>query len=133
MKISHITRGDEWLSTAPLHFQLWQAFGWQRPLYAHMPVILNPSGKGKLSKRTQSFVDGQWQVLVRVEEFVESGYLPTAVNNFIANVGWSSGDDQEIFTVADIMPRFDLADVNPAPTSLPYAKLDWINGQHMCS
>ncbi len=131
MQISHITRGDEWLSTAPLHFQLWQAFGWQRPLYAHMPVILNPSGKGKLSKRTQSFVDGQWQVLVRVEEFVNGGYLPTAVNNFIANVGWASGDDQEIFTVADIIPRFDLTDVNPSPTSLPYAKLDWINGQHI--
>lgn len=131
MQISHITRGDEWLSTAPLHFQLWAAFGWQRPLYAHMPVILNPSGKGKLSKRTQSFVDGQWQVLVRVEEFQEQGYLPAAVDNFIINVGWSSGDDQEIFTVADVVPRFDLADVNPSPTSLPYAKLDWINGQHI--
>lgn len=131
MQISHITRGDEWLSTAPLHFQLWAAFGWQRPLYAHMPVILNPSGKGKLSKRTQSFVDGQWQVLVRVEEFQEQGYLPAAVDNFIINVGWSSGDDQEIFTVADVVPRFDLTDVNPSPTSLPYAKLDWINGQHI--
>jgi glutamyl-tRNA synthetase len=131
MKISHITRGDEWLSTAPLHFQLWQAFGWERPYYAHMPVILNPSGKGKLSKRTQSFQDGQWQVLVRVEEFQEHGYLPEAVDNFLINVGWSSGDDQEIFTVADIVPRFDLQDVNAAPTSLPYAKLDWINGQHI--
>ena len=131
MKISHITRGDEWLSTAPLHFQLWQAFGWERPLYAHMPVILNPSGKGKLSKRTQSFQDGQWQVLVKVDEYEEQGYLPVAVNNFITNVGWSSGDDQEIFTVEEIVPRFDLADVNPAPTSLPYAKLDWINGQHI--
>lgn len=131
MKISHVTRGDEWLSSAPLHFQLWQAFGWERPLYIHMPVILNPSGKGKLSKRTQSFQDGQWQVLVKVEEYQEQGYIPAAVNNFIANVGWSSGDDQEIFTVEEIIPRFDLADVNAAPTSLPYAKLDWINGQHI--
>lgn len=131
MQISHVTRGDEWLSSAPLHFQLWQAFGWKRPLYAHMPVILNPSGKGKLSKRTQSFQDGQWQVLVKVEEYQEQGYIPVAVNNFIANVGWSSGDDLEIFTVEEIIPRFDLADVNAAPTSLPYAKLDWINGQHI--
>jgi glutamyl-tRNA synthetase len=131
MEITHITRGDEWLSTAPLHFQLWQAFGWERPVYAHMPVILNPSGKGKLSKRTQSFQDGQWQVLVRVDEYQENGYLPQAVDNFITNVGWSSGDDEEIFTVAEVTPRFDLADVNPAPTSLPYAKLDWINGQHI--
>jgi len=131
MKITHITRGDEWLSTAPLHFQLWKAFGWERPLYAHMPVILNPSGKGKLSKRTQSFQDGQWQVLVKVDEYEDQGYLPVAVNNFITNVGWSSGDDEEVFTVDDVVPRFDLADVNPAPTSLPYAKLDWINGQHI--
>ncbi|PIE81139.1 MAG: glutamate--tRNA ligase [Chloroflexi bacterium] len=131
MKITHITRGDEWLSTAPLHFQLWQAFGWKRPLYAHMPVILNPSGKGKLSKRTQSFQDGQWQVLVKVDEYEEQGYLPVAVNNFITNVGWSSGDDEEVFTVAEVIPRFDLSDVNPSPTSLPYAKLDWINGQHI--
>ncbi|MBE2222475.1 MAG: glutamate--tRNA ligase [Anaerolineae bacterium] len=131
MEITHITRGDEWLSSAPLHFQLWQAFGWERPLYAHMPVILNPSGKGKLSKRTQSFQDGQWQVLVKVDEYEEQGYIPVAVNNFIANVGWSSGDDLEIFTPEEIIPRFDLADVNSAPTSLPYAKLDWINGQHI--
>jgi glutamyl-tRNA synthetase len=131
MEISHVTRGDEWLSTAPLHFQLWQAFGWERPIYVHMPVILNPSGKGKLSKRTQSFQDGQWQVLVKVDEYEGGGYLPEAVDNFIINVGWSSGDDQEIFTVAEIVPRFDLQDVNPAPTSLPYAKLDWINGQHI--
>ncbi len=131
MKITHITRGDEWLSTAPLHFQLWQAFDWERPLYAHMPVILNPSGKGKLSKRTQSFQDGQWQVLVKVDEYEEQGYLPAAVNNFITNVGWSSGDDEEVFTVAEVVPRFDLSDVNPSPTSLPYAKLDWINGQHI--
>ncbi len=131
MKITHVTRGDEWLSSAPLHFQLWQAFGWERPLYAHMPVILNPSGKGKLSKRTQSFQDGQWEVLVKVDEYEEKGYIPVAVNNFIANVGWSSGDDLEIFTPEEIIPRFDLADVNSAPTSLPYAKLDWINGQHI--
>ena len=131
MKITHITRGDEWLSSAPLHFQLWQAFGWERPLYAHMPVILNPSGKGKLSKRTQSFQDGQFEVLVKVDEYEEKGYIPVAVNNFIANVGWSSGDDLEIFTAEEIIPRFDLADVNSAPTSLPYAKLDWINGQHI--
>ena len=131
MQITHVTRGDEWLSSAPLHFQLWGAFGWKRPLYAHMPVILNPSGKGKLSKRTQSFQDGQWQVLVKVDEYEEQGYIPVAVNNFIANVGWSSGDDLEIFTPEEIIPRFDLADVSPAPTSLPYAKLDWINGQHI--
>lgn len=131
MKITHVTRGDEWINTAPLHHNLWQAFGWQMPEYAHMPVILNPSGKGKLSKRTQSFMDGQWQVLVRVEEFQENGYLPKAVNNFLANVGWSFGEDREIFTIEEAIERFELADVNPAPTSLPYSKLEWLNGQYI--
>ncbi len=131
MKITHVTRGDEWINTAPLHVNLWKAFGWQMPEYAHMPVILNPSGKGKLSKRTQSFMDGQWQVLVRVEEFQENGYLPRAVNNFLANVGWSFGEDREIFPIEEAIARFDLADVNPAPTSLPYSKLEWLNGQYI--
>lgn len=131
MKISHITRGEEWLNTAPLHVRIWEAFGWEMPHYAHLPVILNPSGKGKLSKRTQSFQDGQFQVLVRVEEFQEEGYLPTAVNNFLTNVGWNFGDDQEIFTMEEAISRFDLADVNPAPARLPYSKLEWINGQYI--
>lgn len=131
MKISHITRGEEWLNTAPLHVNIWKAFGWEMPQYAHLPVILNPSGKGKLSKRTQSFQDGEYQVLVRVEEFQEAGYLPTAVNNFLTNVGWSFGDDREIFTVEEAMERFTLEGVNPAPTRLPYSKLDWINGQYI--
>jgi glutamyl-tRNA synthetase len=101
------------------------------PVYAHMPVVLNPSGRGKLSKRTHSFMDGQWQVLVRVEEFAQHGYLPEAVKNFLANVGWSFGQDREIFSMAEAIERFDLADINPAPTSLPYSKLEWINGQYI--
>lgn len=131
MKITHITRGEEWLSTAPLHVNIWRAFGWEMPQYAHLPVILNPSGKGKLSKRTQSFMDGKYQVLVRVEEFQEEGYLPDALNNFLSNVGWSFGDDREIFTMDEAVARFDLADVNPAPASLPYSKLEWLNGQYI--
>lgn len=131
MEISHVTRGDEWINTAPLHVQLWQAFGWEMPIYAHMPVILNPSGKGKLSKRTQSFQDENQLVLVRVEEFQEAGYLPTAVVNFLTNVGWSFGDDREIFSVAETVARFDLQNVSPSPTKLPYSKLDWLNGQYI--
>ncbi len=131
MKITHITRGDEWLNTAPLHVNIWKAFGWDMPVLAHLPVILNPSGKGKLSKRTQSFQDGQFQVLVRVSEFQEAGYLPEAVNNFLANVGWAFGDDQEIFEIEDAIQRFELEDINPAPARLPYSKLDWINGQYI--
>ncbi len=131
MKITHITRGDEWINTAPLHVNLWQAFGWEMPIYAHMPVILNPSGKGKLSKRTQSFTDGEYQVLVRVEEFRESGFLPYAVNNFLANVGWSFGGDVEKFTMDEAIARFGFDGVNPSPTRLPYSKLEWLNGQYI--
>ncbi len=131
MKISHILRADEWISTAPLHINLYHAFGWPIPVYAHLPLVLNPSGKGKLSKRTQAFDEGGREVLVKVEEFQEAGLLPEAVVNFLANVGWSFGDDREKFTLGEAVPRFELSDVNPAPSRLPYDKLDWLNGQYI--
>ncbi|MGH2536177.1 MAG: glutamate--tRNA ligase [Candidatus Promineifilaceae bacterium] len=131
MRISHVTRGIEWLSTAPLHVNLFRAFGWELPLYVHMPVILNPSGRGKLSKRKQAFDDQGQQILVRVEEFRAAGYLPEALNNFLASVGWSFGGDREIFSLAEAIERFELADINPAETRLPYEKLDWLNGQYI--
>lgn len=131
MEISHILRADEWISTAPLHINIYAAFGWETPIYAHLPVVLNPSGKGKLSKRTQAFDDEGQQVLVKVEEFRDAGLLPQAIDNFLANVGWSFGDDREKFTMAEAFPRFELEDVNPAPARLPYDKLDWLNGQYI--
>jgi len=131
MEITHVTRGVEWLSTAPLHVNIFRAFGWDLPVYVHLPLILSPSGKGKLSKRTQAFDDAGHQVLVRVEEFPPAGYLPQAVVNFLANVGWSFGDDREKFTIPEAIERFDLADINPAETRLPYEKLDWLNGQYI--
>ncbi|NCF67450.1 MAG: glutamate--tRNA ligase [Chloroflexi bacterium] len=131
MHISHILRADEWISTAPLHINLYHAFGWEMPVYAHLPLVLNPSGKGKLSKRTQAFDDGGREVLVKVEEFQEAGLLPEALVNFLANVGWAYGDDREKFTLDEALPRFELEDVNPAPARLPYDKLDWLNGQYI--
>lgn len=131
MGITHVTRGVEWLNTAPIHVRLFQAFGWELPVFVHLPVILNPSGKGKLSKRHQSFLDSGEQVLVRADEYQEAGYLPEAVVNFLATVGWSFGDDVEKFTVAEALPRFELADVSPAPVKLPYSKLAWLNGQYI--
>lgn len=131
MEISHILRADEWISSAPLHLNLYEAFGWEPPVLAHLPLVLNPSGSGKLSKRTQAFDDDGREVLVKVEEFRDAGYLPDAVNNFLANVGWSFGDDVEIFTMEEAMPRFELSGINPAPTRLPYDKLDWLNGQYV--
>jgi glutamyl-tRNA synthetase len=131
MEISHVTRGVEWISTAPLHVNIYTAFGWNLPVFVHLPVILNPSGKGKLSKRTQAFDESGQEILVRVEEFFDAGYLPEALVNFIANVGWSFGDDREKFSMSEAIPRFDLADINPAETRLPYEKLDWLNGQYI--
>jgi glutamyl-tRNA synthetase len=99
MQISHIVRADEWIPTAPLHVLMYDALGWEKPVYAHAPLILNPSGKGKLSKRSQAFTDAGQEVLVQVREFETAGYLPTALTNFLCNVGWAFGDDQEVFSL----------------------------------
>ena len=131
MEISHIMRADEWIATAPLHKQIYDAFGWEMPAIAHLPVILSPTGKGKLSKRDQAFQDGQTRVLVQVREFREAGYLPEALVNFLMNVGWAFGEDREIFTLEEAIPRFRLEDINPAPAQLPYSKLDAINGVYI--
>ncbi|MBN1120182.1 MAG: glutamate--tRNA ligase [Anaerolineae bacterium] len=131
MAISHITRADEWIATAPLHVQIYRAFGWEMPAIAHLPVILSPSGKGKLSKRDQAFTEGDTQVLVQVREFREAGYLPEAVVNFLTNVGWAFGDDREVFSTEEVLPRFRLEDINPAPGRLPYEKLEWLNGVYI--
>ncbi len=131
MEITHIMRADEWINTAPLHIHLYEAFGWEKPVYAHLPLVMNPSGKGKLSKRSQGFDDSGTEVLVRVDEFKKAGMLPEAVVNFLANVGWNFGEDQEKFTMEEAIPRFKLEDINPAPSQLPYSKLDWLNSKYI--
>jgi glutamyl-tRNA synthetase len=128
MEISHIMRADEWIATAPLHRQLYLAFGWEMPAIAHMPVILSPSGKGKLSKRDQAFEEGNFKVLVQVREYKKAGYLPAAVVNFLLNVGWSYGEDREVYPVEEALPRFRVEDINPSGTNLPFEKLEWLNG-----
>src|SRR5690606_15914439 len=127
MEISHVTRANEWLPSLPLHILLWQAFGWEMPEYAHLPVLLNPNGKGKLSKRHAGFTEDGRQVLVLVDEFKRAGYLPQAVVNFLTNIGWTFGDDREIFSVEEAIERFDLRDVHPSNSRYPIEKLDWLN------
>jgi len=132
MRISHITRAVEWLPSFPLHIQIWNALGWEKPQFAHMPVFLNPNGKGKLSKRNAQFTDADGKsVPVLVHEFIEAGYLPAAVMNFLSNIGWNFGDNEEIFSTAQAIERFDLKDVNPANSAYPIAKLDWLNSQYI--
>ena len=132
MEISHVTRSNEWLPSLPIHINLWQAFGWEIPAYAHLPVLLNPNGKGKLSKRhagTQN--EAGEQMLVLVKEYKDAGYLPEAIMNFLTNIGWNFGDEREIFTTEEAIARFDLAQVNPANSAYPIEKLDWLNGLYI--
>jgi glutamyl-tRNA synthetase len=131
MEITHVLRGQEWLASAPLHKLLFDAFGWEAPVLVHLPIILDPSGKGKMSKR-KVVVAGK-EYLALVHEFMDAGYLPEALFNFLTNVGWSYDAEQEIFSREDAIERFDLNDINPSPAALPYDKLDWINGLYIRS
>lgn len=120
MGITHVTRGEEWIPSMPLHLILWDAFGWERPVFVHMPVILKPDGKGKLSKR-----DGAASLLALRDE----GYLHEAVVNYLAMVGWAYDDHTEIFSMDDLIEKFDLKRVSPSPARFNYEKLEWMN-QH---
>jgi glutamyl-tRNA synthetase len=131
MEITHIMRGEEWIPTAPVHQLLYAAFGWEMPKIAHLPVILNPNGKGKLSKRSAGMMANGRKVPVMLHEFREAGYLPEAVVNFLTNIGWSFGEDQEVFSVDATIKRFDLSRVNPAGGKFPLEKLDWLNGVYI--
>lgn len=119
MEISHILRGAEWIPTAPLHLRLYEAFGWPAPLLAHVPLILAPGG-GKLSKRHGS---------TSVEEFRAQGYLPEALMNYLALLGWSFDGTTEIFSKDDLLEKFTLERISPAPGTFDYKKLRWFN-QH---
>jgi glutamyl-tRNA synthetase len=119
MRISHIIRGDGWLPSAPKHLLLFQAFNWLPPAFAHLPLVLGPDKK-PLAKR-----HGARDVL----EYREAGYLPEAVDNFIAFLGWSPGTDQDIFTMDQLIHAFDLSKIQASPAVANLERLDWLNGQ----
>lgn len=129
MEITHVLRGEEWISSAPLHKLLYDAFGWQMPKLVHLPVILAPDGKGKMSKR-KTVVAGK-EYLALVHEFIEAGYLPEAMFNFLTNVGWNYDPEQEVFTREQAIDRFDVKTINPTAAALPYPKLEWLNGVYI--
>jgi len=122
MQITHIMRADEWLPSIPKHILLYQAFGWEIPVYAHLPIILSPTGKGKLSKRHGG---------VAVHEFQQEGYLPEAMVNFLALVGWAYDDKTELFTRQELIEKFSLEGVNKSPAAFSYDKLEWMNGVYI--
>jgi len=121
MQISHVIRGEEWLLSVPKHIRLYQAFGWEIPQMAHLPLLLNPD-RSKLSKR---------QGDVAVEDFLEKGYLPEALNNFVALLGWNPGTDQEFFSLKELTRLFSLERVNKAGAVFDLKKLNWMNGHYI--
>ncbi len=133
MQITHVLRADEWLPSLPRHILIYTAFGWTPPIFAHLPVILSPSGRGKMSKRSAKAAGGKFENSVFVTEFRDEGYLPEAMRNFLALVGWApgSGIEQEIFTLEELINVFSLEHVNPSPAAFPYDKLDWMNGMYI--
>ncbi len=121
MEISHVLRGDEWIASTPRHILIFEAFGWQRPEYAHLPVILSPDG-GKLSKRKGA---------ASVMDYKRNGFLPEALFNFLAFLGWSPGDDREKMTVDDMIKAFSINQISPKASVLDEKKLEWMNGLYM--
>lgn len=121
MKITHITRGIEWLASVPKHILLYEAFGYKVPVMAHMPVILDPDG-GKLSKRKGA---------VSAEEFISQGYLPEAVLNFLMLLGWAPKDDREFFSLVEFVKEFSLDRLNKASPVFDRQKLLWFNGEYI--
>jgi glutamyl-tRNA synthetase len=132
MKITHVIRGSEWLPTFPLHAHIVRAFGWPEPAWVHLSLFLKPSGKGKMSKRESADVmkDGY---STYVKDLAELGYLPEATANWIALMGWSYDDRAEFFTMQDLIEKFSLDHLNPAPAAINFTKFDHFNGLHIRS
>jgi glutamyl-tRNA synthetase len=123
MGITHVLRGDDWIPSTPKRIQLYQAFGWEPPIYVHVPLVLGPDGK-KLGKRHGA---------TAVDEFRRQGYLPDALFNFLALLGWApgEGDEQEIFTRQELIDKFNVQRINLSPAVFSYEKLDWMNGAYI--
>ncbi|MBB4078820.1 glutamyl-tRNA synthetase [Lewinella aquimaris] len=139
MKISHVIRGEEWLPSTALHVLLYRAFGWEKtmPAFAHLPLLLKPNGKGKLSKR-----DGQalgfpvfpldWNGgEEKLTGFREAGFLPQAMTNFLAFLGWNPGTEQEIFSLTELVEAFDLDRINKSGAQYDFEKAKWYNQQYL--
>jgi glutamyl-tRNA synthetase len=119
MQISHVLRADEWLPSTPKHLLLWEAFGWSKPIYAHLPAVQGPNGGKKLSKR-----DGAKSV----QEYLDEGYLPEALRSFLASLGWNDGTTQEVYTTPELVERFTLDRIQKSPAKFDIDRLTWMNG-----
>lgn len=143
MEVTHVIRGEEWISSTPLHVLLYKAFGWDIPEFAHLPLILNPDGKGKLSKRTAlrlgfpvlpvggDGTDHKGREVV-YKGFKDDGYYPDALINFLLLLGWSPGEgDREFFTMEEAIDAFSLEGVNKSGARFTIDKAKWFNQQYL--
>lgn len=141
MEITHVIRGEEWLPSAPLHVLLYRAFGWEdtMPKFAHLPLLLKPEGKGKLSKRDGDRLGFpvfplEWHDPKTGDVssgYRESGYFPEAVVNFLALLGWNPGTEQELFTLDELVQTFDIHKCSKAGARFDYQKGIWFNHEYM--
>jgi len=122
MKISHIFRGEEWITSTPKQILLYQAFGWEVPIFAHLTVLMDPSGQGKMSKRKGS---------VSARSFLDDGYLPEALLNFLMLLGWNPGTDRELFTLDEFVQEFSLDHLHKKSPVFDRKKLDYFNGLYI--
>lgn len=141
MEITHVIRGEEWLPSAPLHVLLYRAFGWEdtMPRFAHLPLLLKPEGQGKLSKRDGDRLGFpvfplEWHDPKTGEVssgYRESGYFPEALVNFLALLGWNPGTDQELFSLDELVPLFDITKCSKAGARFDYQKCIWFNHEYI--
>lgn len=141
MEVTHVIRGEEWLPSAPLHVLLYRAFGWEdtMPRFAHLPLLLKPDGKGKLSKRDGDRLGFpvfplEWHDPKTGEVsngFREQGYFPEAVINFLALLGWNPGTEQELFTLDELVGQFDISKCSKAGARFDYKKAIWFNHEYI--
>ena len=141
MEVSHVIRGEEWLPSAPLHVLLYEAFGWQdtMPRFAHLPLLLKPVGNGKLSKRDGDKLGFpvfplEWHDPKSGEVssgYREKGYLPEALVNFLALLGWNPGNDQELMSMDELIQLFDLSKCSKSGARFDYVKAIWFNHQYL--
>ena len=121
MGITHVVSGNEYLSSSPKYNRLYEAFGWEVPVYVHCPLITNEEHK-KLSKRSGH---------ASFEDLVEAGYLPEAIVNYVALLGWSPEDDQEIFSLPELVEKFNYHNISKSPAVFDMVKFGWMNGEYL--
>lgn len=141
MEISHVIRGEEWLPSTPLHVVLYEALGWEKqiPFFAHLPLLLKPDGKGKLSKRDGDRLNFpvfplDWKDPISEElskGYREAGFFPEALINFLALLGWNPGDDREIFSMEELIAAFSLERCSKSGAKFDYEKARWFNHQYL--